>query len=406
MHILVINSGSSSVKFLIVQIPEEKILLRGNAEKAGSGNLKYSQERSDGQRLELESPEYNYHKAFDFIFKYMTDKEYGILDSVSDLAAAGHRLVHGGEGISGAVEITARLLLEMREKTALAPLHYPANLAGIEYVSEKLPGVFQAGVFDTAFHQTMPFKSFIYGIPMKYYEKYGIRRYGFHGSSHQYVALKACELLQRNIEGTRIITCHLGNGASLAALKGGRSMDTSMGFTPLEGLIMGNRSGDIDPGILLYLMKEKNLKPDEIEKILNNESGILGLSGISGDIREVLEAAGKGNKQAKLAIETYVYRVKKYIGAYSAALGGLDILVFTGGVGENSDYIRSEACKDMEFLGIHLDEEKNRMANDSDAIISAGSQGVSILMIKTNEELIIANETAKLLQKKRLPNAR
>ena len=398
MNILVLNCGSSSVKFKVIRMPEETVLLKGTAEKTGDNQLKFQVKTADGFKEKNELPVFDYPSVFELIFKSAGRYLSEYLKSGERIDAVGHRLVHGGEGVSAGVKITTGLLEKMREMVSLAPLHYPANLAGIEAVLKKMPEVFQAGIFDTGFHQTIPPEAFHYAIPMKYYRQYGIRRYGFHGTSHHYVALTACEFLEMDFNRCRIISCHLGNGASVCAIRDGKSTDTSMGFTPLEGLIMGTRSGDLDPGVLLFLMKNEKLTPEEMDVVLNRQSGMLGLSEYSSDIRELLEQAELGNEKAILSIHSYVYRIKKYIGAYSAVLGGLDLLIFTGGTGENSSVIRKKVCEDLGFLGIQLDEESNQQPGGKKRRISSGNSQVPVMVVPSDEELMIARESMRLFR--------
>ena len=329
----------------------------------------------------------------------MVHPEYGVIKSISQIDAVGHRVVHGGEKFSESALINSKVKEAIRECIELAPLHNPPNLLGIEACEKILPGVPQVAVFDTAFHQTMEPVAYIYPIPYEYYEKYRIRRYGFHGTSHYYVSHRAAEILGKPITKLRIITLHLGNGASVTAVKFGKSVDTSMGFTPLEGLAMGTRCGDIDPAIVMFLMEKQNLSLEQINNILNKKSGLLGVSGVSNDLRDVLEAASKGNERAKLAFEIYCYRVKKYIGAYAAAMGGVDAIVFTAGAGENSPEVREKSVEGLEFLGIKIDKDKNNAARGIEKDISTEDARVRTLVIPTNEELVIALETERIVRR-------
>ena len=332
-----------------------------------------------------------------FIFSLLTDPEIGVIKSLDEIDAVGHRMVHGGEKFNKSVILTDEVLKAFEECSDLAPLHNPANLKGVNAVKELMPGLPQVGVFDTAFHQTMPPKAYMYAIPYELYEKYGIRRYGFHGTSHRYVSARACEFLGIPAEGTKMVTCHVGNGGSIAAVKDGKCIDTSMGLTPLEGLVMGTRAGDIDGGAVTFIEKKLGLDADGMSNLLNKKSGVAGLTGGSSDMRDVENAANAGDPRAKLAQDMYFYRIKKYIGAYAAAMGGLDVIVFTAGVGENQVSMRSEVCKDMEFLGVKFDEEKNKSRGE-EVVISADDSRVKVVVIPTDEELMIATDTMALIK--------
>jgi acetate kinase len=394
MNVLVMNCGSSSVKFQLFRMPEEDLLMQGKAEKTKSGGTAFFF-RTKTLRSSGEWATFSFTEIFQKILEALVHPHNGCLSSLDEIDVAGHRLIHGGEQGSGCVEITADLIAFMESSVSLAPLHYPANLEGIRTMSSLVPGVLQAGVFDTAFHHTLPAKAFLYGISLEWYRNYHIRRYGFHGTSHKYASLRTMQMTGLSRENSRIITCHLGNGASVAAVKNGRSVDTSMGFTPVEGLLMGTRSGDIDAGVLMYLQHHLHLSVDDIQEAINLQGGLLGLSGFSSDYRAVEEAALKGNETARTAIDVYHYRVKKYVGAYAAAMGGLDALVFTGGIGENSDRAREEICSEMEFLGICLSKELNVGLNGREAVISDPGSVVKVLIIPANEELMIAREVAE-----------
>ena len=399
MFVLTINCGSSSIKFQLYQMPEEDLFAQGSASKAGNGNTVFSF-RSDDYRTEEELKAFSYRQNLERILNTFVDTPKPVLDSLHQINVIGHRLIHGGEEGAGSVEITSELIETMKKNISLAPLHYPANLEGIEVTRELMPGVLQAGVFDTAFHQTLPSKAFLYGIPLEWYQKYKIRRYGFHGTSHKYASSRACILAGLDFEKSRVVCCHLGNGASVAAIMNGESVDTSMGMTPAEGLIMGTRSGDIDAGVLIHLQQNFGLSTGELQDLVNNQGGLLGLSGCSADYRIVEQEAEKGDEASKIALEVYHYRIKKYIGAYAAALGGLDLLVFTGGVGENSSETRLTVCRKMEFLGIRLSEEKNLHAKGIEALIQDTNSRVKIAAIPAREELAIAREVAALARKK------
>jgi acetate kinase len=336
------------------------------------------------------------HKeALQTLMDALLDKEYGVIKSMNEISAVGHRVVHAGEKFADSVVIDDKVMAALKECIDIAPLHNPPNIMGIEACKEIMPDVPMVAVFDTAFHQTMPKEAYIYAIPYEYYDKYRIRRYGFHGTSHKYVSERAAVMLGKPLEELKIITCHLGNGASITAVNKGKSVETSMGFTPLEGLAMGTRSGDLDPAIVKFIADKEGLSIAQVDTVLNKKSGVLGISGVSSDFRDIEEAAEKGNERAKLALEVYIHRVKKYIGAYAAIMNGVDAIVFTAGLGENSDIIRSDICKDMSFLGIELDEEKNHVRGKETDISTAGSK-VRVLLIPTNEELMIARDTKKL----------
>jgi len=393
MKVLVLNCGSSSVKFQLIETETETALLRGIVEKIGSssGVLSF---RAVGKNDFREVREVvDHEEAVGLVLSMLVHPEQGVVSSLSDIVAVGHRVVHGGQSFSESVMITDTVLKEIQKCCQFAPLHNPHNLKGIEAVQKKLPTVFQAAVFDTAFHQQMPPRAYLYGLPYALYEKRGIRRYGFHGTSHRFVAQRAAKIMKRPLEELRIITCHLGNGASVSAVKNGISVDTSMGFTPLEGLIMGTRCGDIDPAIVPYLMQVENLDTRQIDTLMNKFSGLLGLTETSNDLREIEGEASAGSERHQLTLRIFAYRIRKYIGAYAAALGGLDAVVFTGGIGENSSTVRRLVLEDMEFLGIALDDEKNR---ENAECISSGA--TKALVIPTNEELAIARDTATLYE--------
>ena len=334
-----------------------------------------------------------------FIFSLLTDPEIGVIKSLDEIGAVGHRMVHGGEKFNKSVVLNDEVIEVFKSVSDLAPLHNPANLKGVMAVSELMPGLPQVGVFDTAFHQTMPAHSYLYAVPYDLYEKYGVRRYGFHGTSHRYVSKRVCDFLGVKYEDKKIITCHIGNGGSVAAVQNGKCVDTSMGLTPLEGLMMGTRSGDIDGGAVTFLEKKLGLGPDEMSNLLNKKSGVLGITGISSDMREIDDAVAAGNERAKLALDMYNYRIKKYVGAYAAAMGGCDIIVFTAGVGENQYQMREAVCKDMEYMGVKLDAEKNKGIRGEEAIISTPDSKVTVCVIPTDEELMIATDTMNLLKK-------
>ena len=399
MKILVLNCGSSSVKYKLIELDDnaQNVLAEGGVEKVGLPDsfLKF---KYNGEKVTITTSMPNHNVAIRIILDNLTSAKYGCIKDFGEIDAVGHRVVHGGEKFNSSVLITDEVIAKVKECYDLAPLHNPANIVGIEAISEIMPDVPQVGVFDTAFHQTMPARAYMYALPYEVYEKYGVRRYGFHGTSHRYVARRSCEFLGLPYEQQRIITCHIGNGASVSAVKFGKCVDTSMGLTPLAGVMMGSRSGDIDPSAVTFLMEKLGKKPQEMADFLNKESGVLGITGISSDMREIESAAAEGNERAKLALNMYNYRIKKYIGAYAAAMGGVDIIVWTAGVGENQVGTRLEACSDLEFLGIKIDEEANKVRGE-EAIISTPDSKVTVCVIPTDEELMIAKDTMALLQK-------
>lgn len=399
MKILVLNCGSSSVKYKLFNMDTHEVLAQGGVEKLGlpGSFLKFTQ--PDGQKviLEKELPEHN--AAIEFILSVLTDDQYGCIKSFNEIDAVGHRVVHGGEAFSSSVEITPEVVGKMVECIDLAPLHNPPNLKGIRAMSALIPGIRQVGVFDTAFHQTMPDYAYMYGLPYSLYKKYGIRRYGFHGTSHRYVSKRACEILGVPYEEQKIITAHVGNGGSIAAVKNGKSVDTSMGLTPVEGLLMGTRCGDVDAGALTFIMDKEKLDAKGLSDLINKQSGVQGLSGISSDMREIEAAVAEGDKRAIMALNIYNYRIKKYIGAYAAAMGGCDILVWTGGVGENQWATRRVVCENMEFMGMKIDVEKNEGMRGEEMVISTPDSKVTIIVVPTDEEYMIASDTMDILGK-------
>ena len=396
MKILVLNCGSSSIKYKLIDMETKNILAQGGVEKIGlTGSfLKFTLPNDDKVILEGEILE---HQAgIEYILGVITSEKYGCIRSLDEIDAVGHRVVHGGEKFNSSVLINDEVIQKIVECIDLAPLHNPPNLNGISAIKELIPNVPQVAVFDTAFHQTMPNYAYMYGLPYSLYEKYAIRRYGFHGTSHRYVSQRACEFLNISYEKQRIITCHIGNGASITAIENGVSVDTSMGMTPVEGLLMGTRSGDVDAGVLTYIMEKENVGSQAISTIVNKYSGVLGMSGVSSDMREIDAAIKEGNERAKLALDMYNYKIKKYIGSYIAALGGVDLLIFTGGVGENQSSIRKKVCEDLEFMGIKINNEANNIRGE-EAIISAEDSKVKVLVIPTDEEYMIAQDTLSLL---------
>jgi acetate kinase len=406
MIILILNSGSSSIKYQLFDVDKKELLAKGSVEKIGMQGSFLQNVRNDGDGVKLEGEIVDHQAGIEYIFGVLISKKHGNISSLNDISAVGHRVVHGGETFKGSVLIDDKVITKIEEVAELAPLHNPPNLKGIYAVKSILPDLPQIAVFDTAFHQTMPDFAYMYAIPYSLYKKYGLRRYGFHGTSHKYVSQKACEMLKIDVDKQKIITCHLGNGASITALKYGRSVDTSMGLTPVEGMIMGTRSGDLDLGVLMFIMNKEEIRVQEANTLINKHSGMLGISGISSDMREVEEAAKNGHKRSQLALKMYSYRIKKYIGAYCAAMGGMDMIVFTGGIGENDSRTRYEVCKKMDFLGINIDKEKNEtMIGGKEGIISTEDSKVKVLVIPTNEELVIAQESVQLLQRKNAENA-
>ncbi|NLL36244.1 MAG: acetate kinase [Fretibacterium sp.] len=396
MKILVINCGSSSLKYQLFDMEKENVLAKGLVERIGIEGSQIKHTKTGMEPVVQVTAIPDHKVGIKLVLDSLLDKDHGVLSSLDELTAVGHRVVHAGEKFATSVRLDPKVMDALKECIPLAPLHNPANIMGIEAVTSALPNIPQVGVFDTAFHQTMPDYAFMYGLPYGYYEKYGVRRYGFHGTSHYYVSHRAAEILQKPVEKLKIVTCHLGNGSSITAVKGGRSVDTSMGFTPLAGVIMGTRSGDIDPALINFIAQAENLDVKEIDGMLNKKSGMLGLSGLSSDLRDVEDAASRGEPRAKLAIAVLAYGIKKYIGAYAAAMGGLDVLVFTAGIGENSATIRSRVCDGLEFLGVELDQEKNDVRSKEAEISTVGSK-VRVLVVPTNEELVIARDTKRLV---------
>ena len=398
MKILVLNCGSSSIKYKLFEMENKEVLAQGGIEKIGlpGSFLKLTLPNGEKKILEKDIPEHTV--GVEFIFQTLTSAEYGALKSLDELDAVGHRMVHGGERFSQSVILNKEVLDAFTACNDLAPLHNPANLKGVNAVSALLPNIPQVGVFDTAFHQTMPAHAYMYAVPYELYEKYGVRRYGFHGTSHRYVSQRVCEYLNMPVEGSRIITCHVGNGGSISAVKDGKCIDTTMGLTPLEGLMMGTRSGDIDGGAVTFIMEKEGLDATGISNLLNKKSGLAGISCISSDMREVTSAAKEGNERAQLALDMYLYRIKKYIGAYAAAMGGVDVILFTGGVGENQADCREIACSGLEYMGVKIDHDVNNATRGEEAIISAADSKVKVVVIPTDEEMMIASDTMALLK--------
>lgn len=398
MKIFVLNCGSSSIKYQLFNIENEEVLAKGIIEKIGLEGSLIKNKRNDGDVFKVQENIADHQEGIKKVLDILTSEDHGSLTTLEDISAVGHRVVHGGETFNSSVRITDEVIQKMEECIDLAPLHNPPNLTGINSIKALLPNVPQCGVFDTAFHQTMPKHSFMYAIPYEMYEKYDIRRYGFHGTSHRFVSKRACEILGLDYKNTKIISCHLGNGASIAAIKNGKSVDTSMGLTPVEGLMMGTRAGDFDLGALFFLMNKEGMDVKAANEMINKQSGVLGISGVSSDMREVEEAEAKGNERAKLALDMYHYRVKKYIGSYAAAMGGVDVIVMTGGIGENGPETREEILKDFEFLGLEFDAKVNAKKRGCELIMNTPGSRVKALVVPTDEELVIARDTYKILK--------
>lgn len=396
MKVLVINCGSSSLKYQLINMDNESVLAIGLVERIGIEGSVLKHEVEGMDKVVIETPMPDHKVALEVVMAALVNEKHGAIKDMSEISAVGHRVVHAGEKFASSVVITDEVIKALEDTIELAPLHNPPNLIGIRACQELLPNVPMVSVFDTAFHQTMPASSFIYALPYEYYKEFGVRRYGFHGTSHKYVSQRAAEMLGKDIKDLKIITCHLGNGASVAAIENGKVVDTSMGFTPLEGLIMGTRSGDMDPAIVTFLMGKLNKNENEINDIMNKKSGVLGISGVSSDFRDIEKAAEEGNERAKLALDTYYKRVKKYIGAYMAEMGGVDAIVFTAGLGENSIEARAEICSNLQGLGIEIDANRNNVRG-KDTLISTDVSKVAVFCIPTNEELVIARDTKTLV---------
>jgi len=398
MKILVINCGSSSLKYQFIDMKDESVLAKGLVERIGieGSVLKHEKTGMEKQTITAEMP--NHEVALKLVMDALINESYGVIKDFKEIDAVGHRVVHGGEDFANSVLIDDKVMKSIEDCIDLAPLHNPPNIIGIKACQKLLPGVKMVAVFDTAFHQTMPDYAYMYAIPYEYYEKYKIRRYGFHGTSHRFVSKRASELMGKKIEQCNIITCHLGNGASVAAIKNGKTIDTSMGFTPLEGLIMGTRSGDIDPAVIPFLSEKEKMSIKEIDTLLNKKSGVLGVSGVSSDFRDIEGEAEKGNDRARLALDMFHTRVKKYIGAYMAELGNVDAVVFTAGLGENSAESRKEICKGLESLGIEIDVDANK-TRGKEQLISKKNSKIKVFVIPTNEELVIARDTLEIVSK-------
>lgn len=398
MNVLVINCGSSSLKFQLINAESEKVLAKGLCERIGiDGQFTYQPAGGDKEKSAKAMPTHT--EAIQYVLEALTNEKTGVVKSLDEIGAVGHRVVHGGEKFASSVVITDEVKKAVEECNDLAPLHNPANLIGVAACEKLMPGTPMVAVFDTAFHQTMPEKAYMYGLPYRYYEKYKVRRYGFHGTSHSFVSKRAAELMEKPYDNLKTIVCHLGNGASVTAVLNGKSVDTSMGLTPLEGLVMGTRSGDIDPAIMEFIAHKEGLDVDGVMKVLNKESGVYGLSGdLSSDFRDLTDAALSGDKKAQIAMEVFSYRVAKYIGAYAAAMNGVDDIVFTAGIGENDDIVRSQVCSYLGYLGIEFDEEKNKGLRGKEEMLSTADSKVKVFVIPTNEELAIARETMALVK--------
>lgn len=400
MKILVINAGSSSIKYQLIDMDNDKVLAKGQADRIGieGGNFKQKVEGREDFKLDIHMN--NHAEAVKLVLDTLTSKENGVIGSLSEISAVGHRVLHGGEKFSGSVVIDDSVIAAIEECCELGPLHNPHNLTGIRACEKMMPGVPQVAVFDTGFHQTMPDYAYLYAIPYKYYEKYHIRRYGFHGTSHRYVTLRAAEMLGKKPEELKLVTCHLGNGSSISAVKNGKCYDTSMGLTPLEGIIMGTRCGSVDPAIVPLLMKKEGMTPDQIDHMMNKESGMLGVSEVTSDNRDIEEGARNGNERYRLIENMVVHQLTRYIGGYAAVMGGVDAIVFAGGIGENNPHYRARVAKNLEFLGVKIDEELNEKAKRTSVEynISAPDAKVQMLVIPTNEELMIAKDTEELVK--------
>jgi acetate kinase len=400
MNILVLNCGSSSVKYQLIEAEARRWLARGSVERIGMSGATLKNLRHDGDEITIAGEIVDHIVAIEYILAVLLSRNHGVIEDKSEIHAIGHRVVHGGETFTGSVLITDEVIKGIRANFEIAPLHNPHNLRGINACQVNLPGVPQVAVFDTAFHQQMPRRAFLYGIPYSLYSQYKIRRYGFHGTSHRYVAERAAELIGAALSTLKLITCHLGNGCSMAAIDGGVSVDTSMGFTPLEGLLMGTRSGDIDPSVILYIMGKEGLTLAEANTLLNKHSGLQGISGVSSDMREIIQEMKNGDKKAKYAFDVFCYRVKKYIGAYTAAMGGVDAIIFTGGIGENSADVRKACCESMSYFGITIDDAANE-SPEKEKLITTPESRTKVFVIPTNEELVIALDTMAIVKEKR-----
>ncbi|MFT4073515.1 MAG: acetate kinase [Dysgonamonadaceae bacterium] len=398
MNVLVLNCGSSSIKYKLFNMEAKTVLASGTIEKIGLKGSFLRFNDNKGNKIILEGEILEHQAGIEYILGVLTSEKYGCISSLKEIDAVGHRVVHGGEQFNESVLITDQVVAKVVECIDLAPLHNPPNLDGIYAVKELMGDIPQVAVFDTAFHQTMPASSFLYGLPYSLYEKYSLRRYGFHGTSHRYVSKRAADMLGIPYENSKIISCHLGNGGSLCAVLNGKSMDTSMGMTPVEGLLMGTRCGDIDPGVVPYIMDKENIGTQAISTLINKHSGLLGISGVSSDMREVLAAADEGNERAKLALEVFIHKVKQYIGSYAAIMGGADIILFTGGIGENNSFLRQEVCAGLGFMGVEVDTAVNDTIHGDEAVISTDMSKVKVLVVPTDEEYMIASDTMNIIR--------
>ena len=397
MKVLVLNCGSSSAKFQLIDTESEQVMIKGNAERIGDKESFLKVKTPDGKSNTIEQYFSDHTQAVELILKQLTDPQYHCISSLDEIGAVGHRVLHGGSVFTKSCLVTPEVIEGIKKCIPLGPLHNPANLKGIDAVSQVLPKAPQVVVFDTSFHQTMPAKSYMYAIPRRFYDEYQIRRYGFHGTSHRYVSHRTCEILGLDPDHNRLISCHIGNGGSICAVKDGKCVDTTMGLTPLEGLMMGTRSGDIDPAAVLYIMKKEGLTPDQMDHLLNKESGVLGVTGKSSDMRDIEAGVAAGDKDCILALDMYDQRIKKYVGAYLAELGGADAIIFTGGVGENQAITRETVCSGMEYCGIKLDKELNAKVHGTETVISTPDSKVKVIVVPTNEELVIARDTVAIV---------
>ena len=402
MNILVLNCGSSSIKYKLIEIKANKVLAEGGVEKIGLHDAFIKFKIADGSKKNVSLNITNHNEAIKAILDILTSPDYGSIKSFDEIDAVGHRVVHGGEKFNKSVFIDNEVIAKIKECYSIAPLHNPVNMAGIDAITSILPNIPQVAVFDTAFHQTKPAESYMYALPYKYYTEDGIRRYGFHGTSHRYVSKRVCEFLNVDYASQKIITCHIGNGGSITAVKNGKSIDTSMGLTPVEGLMMGTRCGDVDPGALTFIMEKHNLTAAQLQNIINRESGVAGFSEVSSDMREIEAAIAQGNERAKLALKMYEHRITKYIGAYAAEMGGVDIIVFTGGVGENQYGVRENVCATLGFMGVEIDKQVNATTRGTETIISAPSSKVKVVVIPTDEEYMIARDTEAIVEGKEI----
>lgn len=401
MKILVLNCGSSSIKYQLIEMKSEEetdLLAKGLVERIGLDHADLTHQAKGKDKLKVSKPVADHAEGINWVLEYLVHPQHGVIKDVAEIGAVGHRVAHGGEKFKESVLVNAEVMADLEACVPLAPLHNPANLKGITSMQALLPNVPQCAVFDTSFHQTMPDYAYMYGIPYEYYEKKRMRRYGFHGTSHRFVAQKACRMTGMDINKARIISCHLGNGASIAAVQNGKSVDTSMGYTPVEGLLMGTRTGDLDLGVVLTIMQDEHLTPDQATALFNKKSGMQGVSGVSSDMRDLWAAADSGNDRARLALDMFIYRVKKYVGAYAAAMGGADIILFTGGIGENDHHVRARVCEGLEYMGVSFDKKLNDGLRGEDTVLSTPDSKVKVLLVSTDEEKVIATDTYRLIR--------